>query len=98
MIEILFIVLMLVLANLPFFVNRILFFRRLADGQRKHAGHMLLELAVIYMTVLLIAQFAERQLHGQAYDQRWEFYTVLLCLLLVCAFPGYVARYLWKAK
>jgi hypothetical protein len=35
---------------------------------------------------------------GQRADQRWEFFVVMICLWSVAAFPGFLWRYLRRAR
>lgn len=84
----------LVLANLPFFSERILFLRAAPSGA-KHLGWRLLELVILYFVTGAIAWLLESRA-GQVHPQNWEFYAVTVCLFLVFAYPGYVYRYLWR--
>lgn len=84
----------LVLANLPFFSERILFLRS-APATGKHIGWRLLELVILYAITGFIAWLLEGRA-GQVHTQRWEFYAVTVSLFLVFAYPGYVYRYLWR--
>jgi hypothetical protein len=84
----------LVLANLPFFSERILFLRA-APAAGKPLGWRLLELVILYFVTGAIAWLLESRA-GQVHAQRWEFYAVTVCLFLVFAYPGYVYRYLWR--
>ena len=84
----------LVLANLPFLSERILFVRPAAGG-RKAGGWRLLELVMLYCVAGLAAWLMESRA-GQVHPQRWEFYAVTVCLFLVFAYPGFVYRFLWR--
>ena len=81
----------LVAANLPF-VNERLFVvgRRRAP---KSLGWRLVELGCFGALAVAIG-FAVESRIGQRQPQRWEFYAAMVCLLLTCAFPGFVWRYL----
>ncbi|MBI4754905.1 MAG: DUF2818 family protein [Betaproteobacteria bacterium] len=84
-------------ASLPFFSERILFLRRPAGG-RKALGWRLAELLVLYLAAGLLARAAETRAFGAAYPQGWEFYAITFCLFLVLAFPGFIYKYLWRAR
>jgi hypothetical protein len=81
-----------VLANLPFFTERLFCF----VGVEKSLAKRLLELIVYYVLVGALGYFAQAQL-GQVSPQAWEFYAVTFALFLTLAFPGFVWRYLRKA-
>jgi len=84
----------LVLANLPFFSERVLFVRSVPPGA-KHMGWRLLELVILYFATGAVAWLLESRA-GQVHSQNWEFYAVTASLFLVFAYPGYVYRYLWR--
>ncbi|WP_374399217.1 DUF2818 family protein [Niveibacterium sp.] len=80
-------------ANLPFISERVF---ALFPSRRKS---LLLRLAEVLGGYLLVGSLAfalERQAHGAAYSQSWEFYVVTAALFVVFAFPGFVYRYLWR--
>ena len=85
----------IVLANLPFFADRLLFVIKLK--QQKHMGWHLLELAVLYFVVGGLSFLFEQQM-GARHPQNWEFYAVTACMFLVFAFPGVTYRYLWRHR
>jgi hypothetical protein len=87
-------ILALLLANLPFFSERILFLRA-APGKGKHLGWRLLELVILYVVTGAVAWLLEARA-GQVHRQSWEFYAITASLFLVFAYPGYVYRYLWR--
>lgn len=88
------IILALVLAaNLPFLVPRVGVVGPRRPG--KSLGWCLLESLLLGALVVGVAIFFEARV-GQRYPQGWEFYAVLLCLLLTLAFPGFVWRFLRK--
>jgi Na+(H+)/acetate symporter ActP len=82
------IVLALTGANLPFLNERLFVLgpRRLP---RKSIGWRLLELSVYGVAVVLIGRLIEGRL-GQVSSQAWEFYAVMLCLMLTFAAPGFI--------
>ena len=84
-------ILLLTAANLPF-VNERLF----VVGPRrapKALGWRLLEM-LCFGALAIGAGFAVEARIGQRQPQGWEFYAAMACLLLTCAFPGFVWRYL----
>jgi hypothetical protein len=85
----------LILANLPFLADRLLFVIKLKD--QKHMGWHLLELLVLYFVVGGLAILFEQQI-GARHSQHWEFYAVTACMFLVLAFPGVTYRYLWRHR
>lgn len=84
----------LVLANLPFLNERILFVRAAPAG-RKAGGWRLLELVLLYGVTGIAAWLMESRA-GQVHPQNWEFYAVTICLFVVFAYPGFVYRFLWR--
>jgi hypothetical protein len=86
-----------VAANLPWLFERILFvFAPPARG--KAFGWRVLELALLYLAVGMLARALEVQGHGSVYPQAWQFYAVTACLFAVFAFPGFAYRYLWRSR
>ncbi len=83
------------LANLPFLVERYFGVKRPASGQTKSLGFRFFELLVCYGLTLGVGWLIEGRL-GQVHQQGWQFYAITLCLFLVLAFPGFVYRYLRK--
>lgn len=84
----------LLAANLPFLTQRWFFFWR---RDAKPFVIRLVELALLYFTLGLLARAVEARL-GSIHPQRWEFYAVTISLFLVFAYPGFVYRYLWRKK
>ena len=84
----------LVLANLPFLSERILFVRPATAGG-KAGGWRVLELMLLYCIAGIVAWLMESRA-GQVHPQRWEFYAVTVCLFLVFAYPGFVYRFFWR--
>lgn len=82
-------------ANLPWFSNR-LFFMVPLKHQPKSIGWCLLELVVLYFVMGAVAFYTERSTLGQVANQNWEFYAVTASLFIVFAFPGFVYRYFWQ--
>ena len=80
-----------VLANLPFINERLL----LVGPVRQHKGIALRLLELLLYTGLTIG--VGRWLEGrisQVAPQGWQFYAVLVCVMLTLAFPGFVWRHL----
>jgi uncharacterized membrane protein len=82
-------------ANLPWFSNR-LFYVIPLKHQPKAFGWCVLELVVLYFVMGAIAFYTERSTMGQVADQNWEFYAVTGSLFIVFAFPGFVYKYFWQ--
>ena len=82
-----------VAANLPFFNERLLLVGPRREG--KGLGWRLLELLLLSGAVIGAGMLVEARL-GQRSPQGWEFYAVVLCLMLTFAFPGFVWRVLRK--
>ena len=78
-------------ANLPFMTERLL----LVGPRRapKALGWRLLELLLYSGLMIGLGRWLEGR-HGQMAPQGWQFYAVLLCVMLTLAFPGFVWRYL----
>ena len=83
-----------VLANLPFFTER-LFFVWTFKSASKNLAWRLLEIVVLYFVAGGTAWLMESKV-GPVHRQNWEFYAVTACLFLVFAYPGFVYRYLWR--
>ncbi|MEZ0232259.1 MAG: DUF2818 family protein [Methylophilaceae bacterium] len=97
MTNIVLILLALVLANSPWFSER-LFYVIPLKNQPKAFGWSLLEVVVLYFVMGAIAFYAEKMTTGQSVPQQWEFYAITASLFLVLAFPGFVYRYFWHQK
>ena len=84
-----------VAANLPFFSERLL----LVGPARvpKPLAWRLLELLLLYGATLGLGFLLEARI-GQRQPQGWEFYAAAGCLFLTLAFPGFVWRYLRRAR
>jgi hypothetical protein len=93
------VLLALVLANLPFFNERILALVPLKGGAGQAPSKpflvRLLELTVLYFVVGGIGLALEGRI-GTVFPQTWEFYAITACMFAVLAFPGFVVRYLRK--
>lgn len=82
-------------ANLPWFTNR-LFYVVPLKHQPKALGWCVLELVVLYFIMGAAAFYTERSTMGQVFNQNWEFYAVTASLFIVFAFPGFVYKYFWQ--
>ena len=86
----------LVAANLPFVSERI-FFVIVPKSGHKHFLWRLAELVALYLLVGGAAYLLESKL-GAVHRQGWEFYAITASLFLVFAYPGFVARHLWRSR
>lgn len=86
---------MFVLANLPWVNSRLFLVIPLQKG--KNAWLRLFEVVVYYFTALLISIAFEQQFAGNIYPQQWEFFVTTLSLFLVFSTPGVVYRHQWLA-
>jgi len=68
-----------------------------ARGHVKPFWHRLLELCTLYALVGSLGFALEANL-GSRFAQGWAFYAVSASLFLVMAYPGFVARYLFKRR
>jgi hypothetical protein len=83
------------LANLPFLNERLF-----AVGPRQQAKSVswhLLELLLYCGLMIGLGRWLEGR-HGQMVPQGWQFYAVLLCVMLTLAFPGFVWRHLRRSS
>ncbi len=87
--------LMLVLANTSCLSERV-FFLYQPKLLPKSIYWCLLELVAYYFVFLVMAFYAERLMLGQGIVQGWEFYSVTASVFIVCAFPGFVYKFLLK--
>jgi hypothetical protein len=95
MTNIILVLLALVLANSPWFSER-LFFAIPVKTQAKNVAWCLFELIVWYFIMGLIIRYAEQAKMGQVSPQKWDFYAITACLFIVLAFPGFIYRFFWK--
>lgn len=82
------------LANLPFLSDRML---GVLPLKKKHIGHHLLELALTYVLLGLLAYALEART-GAVHNQNASFYVVTVLMFLVFAFPAFVWRYFWNNR
>jgi hypothetical protein len=83
----------LVLANLPFFSNRLLAVIPLKNP--KNLALRLGELVFWYFVAGAVGLVLEQRL-GQIVPQGWEFYAITGTLFITFAFPGFIYRYLLR--
>jgi uncharacterized membrane protein YhaH (DUF805 family) len=88
-------VIAVVLANLPFFSERLFLLKKPANDKTKSLGWRLAELLAYYGVTIGIGVLLEGRL-GQIQKQGWQFYGITFCLFVVLAYPGFVIRYLKK--
>lgn len=84
----------LVLANLPWFNERLFLVIPLADG-KKGPWWRVLEVTVYYFIALIAGVGFETQFSGDVYAQDWEFFVSTLSLFLTFAAPGVIYRHQW---
>lgn len=87
----------LLLANLPWFSEK-LFYVYPIKGNKKHLAWCLFELVVLYFVTIIIFFTVEKTLFGQSLKQGWEFYAITVCLYIVLTFPGFVYKTLWRDR
>lgn len=85
----------LLLANLPFLTDNL--FGVIPRRSPKPLWLRLVELAVFYVVVGLIARLLEGRI-GNIFEQAKEFYMLTVPLFVTLAFPGFVLRYLKKRR
>jgi len=90
-----FLFMVLVAANLPWFSEKILFVFASPSGD-KLAIIRLLELVVLYGFTLLTGFALESRVTGSQQPQDWEFYAITVCLFLVFSVPGFIWRYILR--
>ena len=79
-------------ANLPWLSEKFFFIFTPPAGHKTIAMR-LIEWLVLFCLYVLGALGAENKVMGSNYQQGWEFYTVLLCLFIVFALPGFIYRH-----
>lgn len=85
----------LLLANLPFLTENLFGVIPLRSGRGKPLWLRLIELAVFYVVLGLLARLLEGRI-GSVFEQSKEFYMATIPLFVTLAFPGFVLRYLRK--
>ena len=79
-------------ANLPWLSERFFFFFAPPGGHKTFVMR-LLEWLLLFILFVLGSLGAENKVMGSTYQQGWEFYTVLVCLFIVFALPGFIYRH-----
>ena len=87
------IIVVLVLANIPWLTERFFFVFIIAGG--KTVLLRLVELLVFYLLSLVVAAMVEMQFSGDVHVQEWEFFWSTFCAYLVLSVPGLIYRYQW---
>ncbi|MBN2647110.1 MAG: DUF2818 family protein [Thiotrichales bacterium] len=81
----------IVLANIPFIMgNRLFLVFKLAH---KSIVVNLIEWFVYFLITGLFAYLLEQKSMGNVASQEWEFYTIVLFMFMIFAFPGFIYRY-----
>ena len=93
MTPLLLIVIISLLANIPWLSQRLFLLINYPNKKPFWVGTI--ELIVWYAMSLLIAMWAELDYTGELHSQQWEFYVTTLCAFFVLATPGIVYRYQW---
>lgn len=88
----LFLLLAVIAANLPWLSERVFFVFEPKKGG-KGPGIRLLEWLVLYFLVGALGLGLEQKIMGNVHKQDWEFYVITICLFLVFALPGFIYRY-----
>ena len=83
-----YLLLCLVLANLPWLTQRFFVFKTMATG--KSFWLRALEWLAYSLVALVVGWALESQLTGQVKDQAWEFYASTLFMFAIMAFPGFI--------
>lgn len=81
-----------VLSNFFIVSNRVFGVLRLKSKQKTFAV-IVLEIFVVASLCSLMLVSIEFDQFGAVYRQSWEFYVVLVSLMLVSMFPGFVVRF-----
>ncbi len=87
-------------ANIPFLSERLfglIPLRSAGQPRIKSFWLRLVEVFVFYAVVVAIGFAFEAQI-GNRFNQGWQFYAITLSLFLVCAYPGFVWRYLMRHR
>jgi len=85
-----FLVLAIVAANLAWFSDKLLCFKRIT---RKSSWLRWSEWFFWYMLSFAAGLTLEYKIMGTVSEQDWEFYVVTLCLFAVFALPGFIYCY-----
>lgn len=91
-VKVIFLLLMMFLANLAWISDRWLGLL----GQVNFLWQRFAQMLLTYGFMIILAYFVEKFVIGQTWPQGWEFYSITFAMFLVLAFPGFVYRVLWK--
>ena len=95
--QLLIVVLALLAANLPFATSRLFFSGLPRRNQVQMAtSHWRGGWPHCICCLASVATLFETQAYGELHAQGRQFYAVTTCLFIVFAYPGFVARYLWR--
>lgn len=86
-----FLLLSLLAANLPWLTERRLFVLPPLEGG-KPWPYRLLEWLIMYAVAIGAGLLLEQKATGQTHAQDWEFYAITACLFMVLALPGVIAQ------
>lgn len=81
----------MVLANIPFILGNRLFL--LIKVPHKSIVVNMIEWFTYFCITGLFAYLLEKKSMGHVAPQEWEFYTVVLFMFMIFAFPGFIYRY-----
>lgn len=86
----LFLLLMFILANLPFILNQRFLF---AIPMKSKAWYwVMLEWLIFYFVTIVLGLALEEHLNGEVHQQDWEFWVINLVTFAIFAFPGLIFR------
>ena len=89
---IVFLVVALIAANLPWISERLFGLIAVKSG-KKTAWLSLFEWFVLYLLIGAIALGIEKKFTSEIYPQDWEFYASTFCLFIVFSLPGFIYRF-----
>ncbi|WP_020559358.1 DUF2818 family protein [Thiofilum flexile] len=89
--QIVFLVVVGVLANLPWLNQRCFF---ILECTKKSAWVRLAEWLMLYLVAGGLGYALEQRVMGNVQAQDWEFYAVTIFLFAVFAVPGFIYRYI----
>ena len=88
----LFILIVIISANLPWLSERFLMVFS-CEPKGKKVWMRFLEWLILYFVVGGIALLLESRRMGNIQEQDWEFYAITVCLYLIFALPGFIYRH-----
>lgn len=81
----------IVLANLPFIMGNRLFL--VIKVEAKSFIVHVIEWLTYFGVTGIFAYLLEQKTMGHVAPQEWEFYTIVLFMFMIFAFPGFIYRY-----